>query len=441
MSSLDNLEDMLAALEGDNGRSQGRSQGVSRQDSVVEAYQNVDSIDDFLDSLEPEPPKTASKSAPQSAPKKQDYSVAPPVHHSSEYSDILSAPREVEVDESAAHASHANANWFDPTHQAEFRSPQEAANAFEKEGYSIHVNKGKFIAFTGGSASDFRLKGTTSTKVGYIHAITLRALDDYGSPAKINNPRDFIGASLTHRESGDDIQVWYRDNGDCTYDLAFFAQRPGTVRLEIKLCGNPMFDIDIQVDEKGRSLWVARPQLPAEPGKRFLIDIVAEDGSRPEGVAPFEVQTMGDVEELKLLNNGDGTYRFTCTPQSNGYITLQITLHGQPIKGSPVTVQVGQKQPMYVKQQSRGVDEKAISGVSNSYNTPAVPQTQAQVVTRVSAAPAQAVNRPAAPVVQATFSAPASDDFYGQPTGYAPRQSNAMVSNDDLNALLDELGG
>jgi len=321
----------------------------------------------------------------------------------------------------------------------EFRSPQEAASAFEKEGYSIHVNKGKFIAYTGGSATDFRIKGTTSTKVGYIHAITLRSLDDYGNPAKINNPRDFIGAVLTHKQSGDDIQCWYRDNGDCTYDLAFFAQRPGIVRLEIKLCGNPMFDIDLQVDEKGRSLWVARPQLPAEPGKRFLIDIVADDGSRPEGVAPFEVQSMGDVEELKLLNNGDGTYRFTCVPQSNGYITLQIMLHGQPIKGSPVTVQVGQKQPMYVKQQSRGVDEKSIAGIpTTTVVSVPVPQ-QSQVVSRVAAAPASSVNKPT--VVHAVASA-ASDSYYGEPSGYQPRDSSASsVSNDDLNALLDELGG
>jgi hypothetical protein len=383
---------------------------------VVEQYQHVDSIDDFLDGLDDQP---------KSAPKRQDYSVPPPAHHASEsYHDLASAPRHVDVDDSASHASHANANWFDPTLMPEFRSPQDAANAFEKEGYSIHVNKGKFIAYTGGTATDFRIKGTTSTKVGYIHAITLRSLDDYGNPAKINNPRDFIGAVLTHKQSGDDIQCWYRDNGDCTYDLGFYAQRPGTVRLEIKLCGNPMFDIDIQVDEKGRSLWVAKPQLPAEPGKRFLIDIVADDGSRPEGVAPFEVQTMGDVEDLKLLNNGDGTYRFTCTPQSQGYITLQIMLHGQPIKGSPVTVQVGQKQPLYVKQQSRGVEEKQISGIPSTHHAPAVVPQQASVVTRVAAAPAASVNR-----VQAAV------DHYDN------HETESSVSNDDLNALLDELGG
>lgn len=42
-----------------------------------------------------------------------------------------------------------------------------------------------------------------------------------------------------------------------------------------------MFDIEIQVEPAGKSLWVAQPNLPATPGEKFFIDIVTEDGSRP----------------------------------------------------------------------------------------------------------------------------------------------------------------
>lgn len=35
-----------------------------------------------------------------------------------------------------------------------------------------------------------------------------------------------------------------------------------------------------------------------------------------EGVAPFDVQTMGDISDLKLVNNGDGTYYCECVPHS-----------------------------------------------------------------------------------------------------------------------------
>lgn len=101
---------------------------------------------------------------------------------------------------------------------------------------------------------------------------------------------------------------------------------------------------------------------------------------------------MGDVEDLKLMNNGDGTYKFTCLPAGRGYITIQIMLHGQPIKNSPVTVQVGEKEPHYVKQVSRGVEEKRIDGLHSAQDAPGE-ALHAQPVQRV-VAHAQPINRP-----------------------------------------------
>jgi hypothetical protein len=105
-------------------------------------------------------------------------------------------------------------------------------------------------------------------------------------------PFEVIGVILTQRyylklvsshaprQTGQNIQPWLRDNGDATYDVAFFASQAGVVRMEIKICNHPMFDIDIQVDGD-TSLWVAQPRLPAEIGQSFVIDIVSADGSRP----------------------------------------------------------------------------------------------------------------------------------------------------------------
>jgi len=184
------------------------------------------------------------------------------------------------------------------------------------------------------------------------HCITVRPLDDYGNPAYLELPYDVVGAIITHRQTGANIQAWMRDNGDATYDVGFFAQRSGTVRMEIKICNHPMFDLDIQVESSGMSFWEARPRLPAEVGRVFVVDITTVDDSRPDGVAPFEVKAMGECSDLKLLNNGDGTYMFTCVPSANGHITVQITLHGQPIQNSPVTVEVGQKTAQYVRQEA-----------------------------------------------------------------------------------------
>jgi len=197
--------------------------------------------------------------------------------------------------------------------------------------------------------------------------------------------------------------------------------------MEIKLCGNPMFDINIQVEDIGESLWVAKPQLPARPKELFVINVVTVDGSRPEGVAPFEVQTMGDAEQLRLVNNGDGTYKFQCVPQSNGHLTVQISLHGQPIKDSPVTVKVGEgKNPLKVKQESGPVEVLSDTRGKNMAAT-----------NTYDADPLDDYNDPP-PVGGDTYNVDNGGYADGDDYGAGGQQD---VSNDDLAALLDELGG
>jgi hypothetical protein len=308
-----------------------------------------------------------------------------------------------------SHQAHRDDSPSPPrTHHG---SSNDAIAELQSQGFEKHTNKGKWINYTGGKATDFRIRGTTSTRVGLSHTITLRALDDFGNPARIENPRDFIGVILTHLQSGSDLVVWFRDNGNCEYDLAFCPDRPGNIRMEIKLASNPMFDIEVQVEDVGTSLWIAKPRLPVKPKELFVVDIVTVDGSRPEGVAPFQVQTVGSVDNLRLINNGDGTYRFQCVPQSHGHITIQLTLHGQPIKNSPVTVQVGDKQPLKIKQESSHVET-----ISDT-------RTPHQLQQEYDYEPYEGNN----------------DDNYNEP--YQPRESHADVSNEDLNRLLDELGG
>jgi len=236
----------------------------------------------------------------------------------------------------------------------------------------------------------------------------------------------FFGCVLTHVQSGSGLQTWYRDNGNCEYDLAFCPDRPGSVRMEIKLAGNPMFDIEIQVEDLGTSLWVAKPRLPAKPKEMFIVDIETVDGSRPEGVAPFEVQTVGSVENLRLINNGDGTYRFQCVPQSHGHITIQLTLHGQPIKNSPVTVQVGERQPMKIRQES--THEETISDTRPAYNPQNSYEAQEDYGNEYD---------------QYGGGGGGVGGGGGGGGGYGGdyHRDSTDVSNEDLNRLLDELGG
>jgi len=198
--------------------------------------------------------------------------------------------------------------------------------------------------------------------------------------------------------------------------------------MEIKLCGNPMFDLDIQVDETGDSLWVALGEASCQPNQEYRVDIVTSDGSRPEGVAPFEVQTMGDISDLKLVNNGDGTCYCECVPHSNGHITIQICLHGEPIRNSPITVQVGEKAKYQTRQ----------TAVSQPKPTPQQQQPQKQ---QQSQPPKQQQQPPRA---QSTKQQDTTlDELLDSYTGNNNKNNNTNVevTNDDLNALLDELGG
>jgi hypothetical protein len=389
---------------------------IPANNSRSNTLDDIGNIDDFLDKIEAEARMSHNSrantnfqmdpyggKAQQSPQVKQNYNPSP------QHQQKSPAPA---AHKSPAAQPHQGQAAHHQTNRPATTSTAEAIQDLESQGYERHNNKGKWINYTGGKATDFRIRGTTSTRVGLSHTITLRGLDDYGNPAKVENPKEFIGCIITHVQSGTELGCWYRDNGNAEYDLAFCPERPGSVRMEIKLASNPMFDIEIQVEEIGTSLWIARPRLPVRPKELFLIDIETADGSRPEGVAPFQVQTVGSVENLRLINNGDGTYRFQCVPQAHGHVTIQITLHGQPIKNSPVTVQVGDKQPIKIKQESSHVET-----ISDT--------------------------RPAHQKQQEYDYDPyeGGNDDYGHQQNYHPRESHADVSNEDLNRLLDELGG
>jgi len=468
------LEEMLAELE---GPSSGGGGGGG------DDYDDLEDIEGFLSKLENESkskpptvsgsnyqqPKPAPVQQPKPAPVQQQptKSVAPvqqpkaaPVQHQPVQQQSKPAP----VQPQPVQHQHVQQQKHQSYSQSASSGDSVGEKLLQAENFVKHNNRGKFVRYQNGKATDFRIKGTTSSKVGLLHVITLRALDDYGNLAPITEvpPKDFIACILTHRETSKDIQAWIRDNNDGTYDLAFYNEIPGNVRMEIKLCGNPMFDLDIQVDGSGDSIWVALGNATCEPNETYRIDIVTTDGSRPEGVAPFEVQTMGDISDLKLVNNGDGTYYVECCPHSNGsHVTVQICLHGEPIKNSPLTVQVGEKQKYQTKQTAQPTPKPQATTyhaqpvqskpVQQTYQPP--PQQQPvhhqsvhhQSTSSYQPAPQrQSYTQQPQQAVTSYNTSPKMDDTFNLNTYDAYGNvggNNLEVTNDDLNALLDELGG
>jgi len=414
MSYGQSLEDMLAELEAPTGGKRGGGSSSGSKDDSVEDF------DGFMKKLE-FGSQPATQAAQPSKPASTQPAARPVVQ-----SQPVQNKQPVQQQQNRNVSNDLGGGRLPGMGGGGGNQSAGGSSVGEKllqtEGFVRHNNKGKFVNYRNGKATDFRIKGTTSSKVGLLHVITLRALDDYGALTQITEvkPTDFIAVILTHRETKKDIQPWFKDNNDGTYDLAFYNDFGGTVRMEIKLCGNPMFDLDIQVDEAGDSLWVALGEAQIQPNHPYRIDIVTSDGSRPEGVAPFEVQTMGDVSDLKLVNNGDGTYYCECVPHSDGHITVQICLHGEPIKNSPLTVQVGEKQKYTARQTAVPAPR------------PQQPQQQQRPVAQ----------QPAR-TQQQQYPTGLDDilDSYTANSQHTHQSNNVEVTTDDLNALLDELGG
>jgi len=144
---------------------------------------------------------------------------------------------------------------------------------------------------------------------------------------------------------------------------------------------------------------------------------------------------MGDISDLKLVNNGDGTYYCECVPHSNGHVTIQICLHGEPIKNSPLTIQVGDKQ----KYSTRQVAQPAPKPQPTQQQQP--PRQQPS---QVHQQPPRQSQQPTQPVVAQRNTKTYDrgiDDILDSYNPNSNSSNNVEVTNDDLNALLDELGG
>jgi hypothetical protein len=114
--------------------------------------------------------------------------------------------------------------------------------------------------------------------------------------------------------------------------------------------------------------------------------------------------------------------------QGNGHITIQICLHGEPIKNSPLTVQVGEKQKYAARQ--------------TAVPTPK-PQPQSQPQQQHYQQPQQQARPSQQPSRQQDNYPSGLDDILDSYTSNSQHQTNnnVEVTTDDLNALLDELGG
>jgi filamin len=145
------------------------------------------------------------------------------------------------------------------------------------------------------------------------------------------------------RDHDGPVHADFLDKGDGTYEGGYVPPHPGfyTVAITLKgehIQGSPFHPL-IEQGNAGNS-YAEGPGLHG--GKTdhvlpFKITAVDPDGGKVKtGGDPFEVKIHGPEQvNAKVRDNGDGTYDVEYSVGTPGDYTIDVTLHGQPIKDSP----------------------------------------------------------------------------------------------------------
>jgi len=194
------------------------------------------------------------------------------------------------------------------------------------------------IDLDGNTAVEYKVSTNTSPYQGSPAILTLKGFNENGDLVKIIRPDKYVNAFYTH-SSGVSVQPWYRENTDDTLSLAFFPTLVGLHAIKLTMLGLDLFETSINVNPAGEeSRWVTRYEQP-QANKKWIIDVVRVDGSKPHQKFAFEVESQGNIEALAIEDVG-GQYRVTCMPTTSGLVKISVRLQGNYINGSPIELAV-----------------------------------------------------------------------------------------------------
>jgi len=143
--------------------------------------------------------------------------------------------------------------------------------------------------------------------------------------------------------NGSPVMVQFNDTKDGTYQGSYTPSLPGRYQVDVTLDGQPIkgspYRPLMENANAGRSyaegegLTHGQTKHPCE----FTIFSVDGDGNRvKEGGDPFEVKISGPQPVTpKVTDNRDGTYSVSYQVEKPGKYTINVDLHGQPIKDAP----------------------------------------------------------------------------------------------------------
>jgi len=182
--------------------------------------------------------------------------------------------------------------------------------------------------------------GVEGARVGQYAPFTVRATDANGQPVPVGNEPFSV---TVERDHDGQIPSDFKDPGSGQYEGGYTPVKPGFYTVTITLdgeniSGSPFHPL-IEQGNAGKS-FAEGPGLHA--GKTdhvnpFKITAIDGDGNPiTAGGDPFEVKISGPENVAPTVrDNGDGTYDVEYSVGTPGDYTIDVSLHGQPIKDSP----------------------------------------------------------------------------------------------------------
>lgn len=182
--------------------------------------------------------------------------------------------------------------------------------------------------------------GVEGGRAGPAVPFRIESRDKNNNPVKTGNDPFKV---TVKGPNGQNVPVNLHDNLNGTYDGSYPATQPGQYEVAVTLNGEHIKDSPfhplLEAANANQS-WAEGPGLhEGKTGKPCPFTIHAKDADgvdRNTGGDPFKVDIKGpQAVTPKVRDNNDGTYSVEYVVDQPGDYTVNVTLHGQPIKDAP----------------------------------------------------------------------------------------------------------
>lgn len=165
--------------------------------------------------------------------------------------------------------------------------------------------------------------------------VNARKLKDAG----VDVPENELAVTINAAKSSP--QATIQNNGDGTYTVTYLPTEAGRHGIAVTLFNRPIANGPFSVPIDKTACTASGPGL--EKGEQFLpaeFTIQAKNlfnSGNPASGSEFDVKINGPKSPITpiVVDNNDGTYSVSYTPNDTGRHTINISLRGQPISNGP----------------------------------------------------------------------------------------------------------